>query len=265
VNGKSCLQIDVGSKTDVGCVRGNNEDSYRVIPALNLFVLSDGMGGQTHGEMASRIAVDCMVTYCQGAAGDPRIQSARPFHPELSERTNCLLSAAHLANRRIYEAALNDPSLKGMGATLIAAWLEDARLSLVHVGDSRAYLLRSRLLSRLTMDHTLVAEQLRRGILTPEQAGRSTMHNILIRALGPREEVELDAAECPLVPGDVVLLCTDGLTHMVPDAEISETLLTSTSAQDAASRLVALANQHGGVDNVSVIVLRILVDSADPS
>jgi PPM family protein phosphatase len=264
VSDKSCLQIEVGSKTDVGCVRGNNEDSYRLLPPLNLFVLSDGMGGQTHGEMASRIAVDITVTYCLEAAGDKRFLPDRALRPDLSQKTNRLLSAAHLANRKIYEAALSDPALNGMGATLIAAWLEDTRLSLVHVGDSRAYMLRSGLLSRLTMDHTLVAEQLRRGILTEEQAGKSTMQNILIRVLGPREDVELDACEFSLVPHDVVLLCTDGLTHMVPDAEIAETLLTSPSAQDAAGRLVALANQYGGVDNVSVIVLRILGDSAEP-
>lgn len=264
VNEKSCLQIEVGSKTDVGCVRGNNEDSYRVVPPLNLFVLSDGMGGQTHGEMASQIAVNITVTYCLEAASNKWVQPDGPFRADLSEKTNCLVSAAHLANRKIYEAALSNPTLAGMGATLVAAWLEDARLSLVHVGDSRAYLLRAGVLSRLTADHTLVAEQLRRGILTPEQAGKSTMQNILIRVLGPREEVELDASECSLVPHDVVLLCTDGLTHMVSDAEIADTLIACPSAQDAAGRLVALANQYGGVDNVSVIVLRILGDSAEP-
>jgi serine/threonine protein phosphatase PrpC len=259
---KSCLQIEVGSKTDVGCVRGNNEDSYRVVPALNLFVLSDGMGGQTHGEMASQIAVDITVAYCMEAAGNKWVHPDRPLRPDLSEKTKCLVSAAHLANRKIYEAAISDPTLNGMGATLIAAWLEDTRLSLVHVGDSRAYLLRSGVLSQLTVDHTLVGEQLRRGILTPEQAGKSNLQNVLIRVLGPREKVELDASECPLVPGDVVLLCTDGLTHMVPDAEIADTLIQCPSAQDAAGRLVALANQYGGVDNVSVIVLRIVGDSA---
>lgn len=261
---KSCLQIEVGSKTDVGCVRGNNEDSYRVVPPLNLFVLSDGMGGQTHGEVASRIAVDTAVTYCLAASGNEWSPPDGQFRPDLSEKTNRLLSAAHLANRRIYEAASNDPTLRGMGATLVAAWLDDSQLSLVHVGDSRAYLFRSSVLARLTADHTLVAEQIRRGILTPEQAEKSTMQNILIRALGPREEVELDASECLLLPQDVVLLCTDGLTHMAPDAEIADILVSSPSAQEAASRLVTLANQHGGVDNVSVIVLRILGDSAEP-
>ena len=261
---KTCLQIDVGSKTDVGCVRGNNEDSYRVVSPLNLFVLSDGMGGQTHGEVASRIAVDITATYCLEASASKWISPNGQFRPDLSEKTNCLLNAAHLANRKIYEGAMSDPTLRGMGATLLAAWLEDSRLSLVHVGDSRAYLLRSSVLVRLTADHTLLAEQIRRGILTLEQAEKSTMQNVLIRALGPHEEVELDASEFSLLPQDVVLLCTDGLTHMVPDSEIASTLISNPTAQEVAGRLVALANQYGGVDNVSVIVLRILGDSTEP-
>jgi protein phosphatase len=260
VSERSCLSIDVGSKTDVGCLRDNNEDSYRVVPPLNLFVLSDGMGGQAHGEVASGTAVDIIVTSCLEASGNGWHPSERRLRPDLSERTNCLVSAAHLANRKIYEAGLTDPTLRGMGATLIAAWLEDSQLSLVHVGDSRAYLLRSSVLARLTADHTLVAEQVRRGIVTPEQAEKSTMQNILIRALGPNEEVDLDASECPLLPQDVVMLCTDGLTRMVPDEEIASTLISNRSAQEAAGHLVALANQRGGEDNVSVIVLRILGD-----
>ena len=264
VSEKSCLTIDVGSKTDVGCVRDNNEDSYHVVPQLHLFVLSDGMGGHTHGEVASRTAVNVTVTYCLLASGNGWVSPYRQPRPELSEKTNCLVSAAHLANRTIYETALRDRTLRGMGATLIAAWLQDSRLSLVSVGDSRAYLLRSNALERLTADHTLVAEQIRLGIVTPEQAEKSAMQNILIRALGTREEVEIDASEILLLREDVILLCTDGLTHMVPDAEIADTLISNPSAQQAAGRLVALANQHGGVDNVSVIVLRILGDSLEP-
>jgi serine/threonine protein phosphatase PrpC len=262
VSEKSCLQIEVGSKTDVGCVRGNNEDSYRVVPSLNLFVLSDGMGGQAHGEVASRIAVEEIVTYCLDAARNQWTPPGGRLRPGLSEKTNCLVSAAHLANQRIYEAASKDPQLGGMGATLIAVWLEDSRLSVVHVGDSRAYLLRSNVLTQLTADHTLVAEQVRRGIVTAEQAEKSNLQGVLIRVLGPREEVELDASEYPLAPQDVILLCTDGLTRMASDAEIAETLIHCPSARDAAGRLVTLANQHGGLDNVSVIVLRILGDAA---
>jgi protein phosphatase len=141
-----------------------------------------------------------------------------------------------------------------MGATVVTAWIAGSRLSLVHVGDSRAYLLRSGTLKRLTSDHTLVAEQVRRGIIKPEEAHLSKMQNVLIRALGVQEKVELDATEFILSSHDVLLLCTDGLTRMVEDSEIARTLLESSGPQSGADNLIALANQHGGEDNVSAIV-----------
>jgi len=144
-----------------------------------------------------------------------------------------------------------------MGATVVAVWLNGARMSLVHVGDSRAYLLRGGVLKRLTSDHTLVAEQIRRGLIKPEESHLSKMQNVLIRALGVQEHVELDATEYLLSSGDTVLLCTDGLTRMVEDSEITKTLLESSDPQTSADQLVLLANDHGGEDNVSVIVVRI--------
>jgi protein phosphatase len=148
-----------------------------------------------------------------------------------------------------------------MGATVVAAWIDSLQLSLVHVGDSRAYLLRAGELASLTADHTLVAEQVRSGILTLEQAQTNPLRRLLIRALGAREEVEIDIHENELRNGDILLLCTDGLTGMVPESEITEILMREQDAQSAADRLVASANEHGGEDNVSVIVLRIVVHS----
>ena len=147
---------------------------------------------------------------------------------------------------------------KGMGATIVAAWIEGQKLSLAHVGDSRAYLLRAGSLEQLTADHSLVAEKVRIGILTPQEADASELQSVLTRAVGTNENVEVDADEQMLLVGDSLLLCSDGLSRMVTDPEIASTLLTSTSAQNAADRLVDLANENGGVDNVSVIVLRIL-------
>jgi protein phosphatase len=144
-----------------------------------------------------------------------------------------------------------------MGATLVAAWIEAQRLSVAHVGDSRAYLLRAGSLEQLTADHSLVAEKVRVGILTPQEADASEMQSVLTRAVGTGSSVEVDTDEQALVVGDSVLLCSDGLTRMVTDPEIASTLLTSTSAQESADRLVDLANDNGGADNVSVIVLRI--------
>ena len=139
----------------------------------------------------------------------------------------------------------------------MAAWIEAQRLSLAHVGDSRAYLLRAGSLEQLTADHSLVAEKVRVGILTPQEADASELQSVLTRAVGTSSSVEVDTDEQMLLVGDSLLLCSDGLTRMVTDPEIASTLLTSTSAQEAADRLVELANDNGGVDNVSVIVMRI--------
>ena len=255
------MGIEIGARTDVGRIRSNNEDSYRVVAPLNLFVLSDGMGGESHGEVASTLAVEIVATHCREASNNV----AAPFYgeskPLLSEKTNRLASAVHLANRKIREAAQEDPARRGMGATILAAWMDGPRLSLVHVGDSRAYLLRAGELEQLTSDHSLVAEQVRRGLLTPQQADASEMQSVLIRALGTDAEVEIDADEHVLVDGDIVLLCSDGLTRMVTDPEIASTLLTHSNAQAATDRLVELANEYGGEDNVTVVVVRIHQES----
>jgi serine/threonine protein phosphatase PrpC len=257
MSGNVSMQLEIGFKSDIGRVRKNNEDKCRALAGLQLFIISDGMGGETHGELASAIATDTIVACCS----DNSEQDASDFpelpRPDLSERTNRLATAVRIANRRIYESALYDPQLHGMGATVVAAWIEGPRLSVVHVGDSRAYLLRSGELNRLTGDHTLVAEQVRRGLIRPEEAHLSKMQNVLIRALGAQKDVEMDAAEFMLIDHDILLLCTDGLTRMVSDSEIAETLIQSSEAQTNADKLVLLANQNGGEDNVSVIVLHI--------
>lgn len=255
------LDIEIGACTDAGRVRSNNEDSYHVEPALNLLLLSDGMGGEAHGEVASAIAVDTVARHCLEAVNNRSAPSFGGPRPDLSENTNRLASAVHLANRKIVESARCNPHQRKMGATILAAWLNDHRLSLVHVGDSRAYLLRAGALEQLTSDHSLVAEQVRRGLITPQQADTSQMQSVLIRALGTQEDVEVDADEHLLLRGDVLLLCSDGLTRMVTDPEIASTLLTHVSAQAAAERLVALANDYGGEDNVTVVVVRIARES----
>jgi protein phosphatase len=144
-----------------------------------------------------------------------------------------------------------------MGATMVAAWLDAQRLSIAHVGDSRAYLLRAGSMAQLTADHSLVAEKVRIGILTPQEADASELQSVLTRAVGTRSTVEVDTDEQVLLVGDFLLLCSDGLTRMVTDPEIASTLLTSASAQESADRLVDLANDNGGADNVTVIVLHV--------
>ena len=251
------MRIQAGARTDLGRVRKNNEDCYEIEPALNLYVLSDGMGGQAHGEVASKLAVQTIVTHCQQAENSRATPIFGEPQPDVSERTNRLTSAIHLANRKVYEAAAANAEQNGMGATIVAAWIEGQRLSLAHVGDSRAYLLRAGSLDQLTADHSLVAEKVRVGILTPQEADASELQSVLTRAVGTNATIQVDADEQMLLGGDSLLLCSDGLTRMVTDPEIASTLLTSTSAQEAADRLIELANDYGGLDNVTAIVMRV--------
>ena len=249
------MQIVSGGKSDVGQQRENNEDSFRIVEALNLFVISDGMGGEAHGEIASAMAVETVVKYCMGEEADsaPNVTGVQAGW---SENTRHLYEAAHLANKKIFDSAAANPARQGMGATLTAAWIDEEKLSVVHVGDSRAYVLRSGSLEQLTNDHSLVAEQVRRGMLTAEEAEHSDMQSVLLRALGTQEEVEVDAEEHALFPRDVLLLCSDGLTRMVTEPEIAGALQSEPDPARAAEKLVELANENGGADNVTVVVAR---------
>jgi len=250
------VQIASSGLTDVGRVRTNNEDSFRIVEPLSLFILSDGMGGEAHGEIASAMAVETISEYL----AEPKQDSGETLHGEASDnfslKTKRLKSAVHLANVKIYQSAQKNPEQRGMGATLTVVWVDDAKLSIAHVGDSRAYLLRSGNLQQLTNDHSLVAEQVRRGLITPQQAEESEMQSVLLRALGAHPDVEVDVDEVAVVPNDVLLLCSDGLTRMVTEPEIAGTLQAETNPASAAQKLIELANGNGGLDNVTVIVAR---------
>lgn len=251
------MQIASGGVTNVGRMRANNEDCFRIVEPLNLFVLSDGMGGEAHGEIASALAVETIVKRCLGPDDKDATLVFGDMPAVWSDKTRRLSSAVHLANRNIYESAQAHPEQHGMGATLTAAWVDGSALSLAHVGDSRAYLLRSGTLQQLTSDHSLVAEQVRRGILTPAEAERSEMQSVLLRALGAHPEIEVDAEEHTLFGRDILLLCSDGLTRMVTEPEIAGTLQAEPDPAKAADRLVELANDQGGADNITVVVVRV--------
>jgi len=255
------VRIVSGGATDVGQLRSNNEDCFRLVQSLNLFVLSDGMGGEAHGEIASALAVETVVKHCMDAESNSAAPTFGISPPNLSAFTKRLVSAVHLANKNIFNSAEAHPEQSGMGATLSALWIHGNALSIAHVGDSRAYLLRTGMLQQLTSDHSLVAEQVRRGIITPSEAEQSEMQSVLLRALGTQPEVEVDAEEQALFSNDVLLLCSDGLTRMVTDPEIAGTLQAETDPQKASQRLIALANENGGADNISVIVIRLESES----
>jgi serine/threonine protein phosphatase PrpC len=225
--------------THTGLQRRENEDSVLASPPL--FVVADGMGGAQAGEVASRIAVDA---FAEGLPDDGS--------PE--ER---LAAVALTANRRIYELSRSESERAGMGTTLTAAYLGETDLSIAHVGDSRAYLFRDGELTRLTQDHSLMAELIRRGKLTEEEAADHPQRSIITRALGPEPEVAVDTWTYPVRAGDVILLCSDGLTSMVPEARVAEILRTSGELDRAAQALIDEANQAGGRDNITVILFRL--------
>ena len=249
------MHWDVAAYTDKGLVRPLNEDSFRISRERNLFVLSDGMGGAANGEVASAIAVEAVIATLR-ENGSSATLGKSTVRPEFSAHTNDLVRAIELANRKIHEQAMRDAACRGMGATIVAAHISGSRLALSHVGDSRAYLFRANLLEQLTSDHSLVAEQVRHGLMTHQQAATSELQSVLTRALGMEENVEIDADEIELLPQDSLLLCSDGLTRMVQEDEIAGILAQAPNARTAAERLVHRANECGGHDNVTVIVIR---------
>jgi protein phosphatase len=250
------MEMEFGAQSDTGCVRQNNEDSYGVAAEMNLFILSDGMGGLEAGEVASRLAVDTVLARCREAEKNPSLPLAGEPIEGVSGASNQLASAIRSANEAVYRTAQQSAGERGMGATIVAVWCADERMSVAHVGDSRIYRLRGGELEQLTRDHSFVAEQVRHGKMTEEEAASSTMQNVLVRALGIDPTVEVDVSEELLMESDTVLLCSDGLTRELSDAQIAAVLGKFDDPQAAARQLVDMAKQAGGGDNVTVIVLR---------
>src|SRR5881227_1446030 len=217
-------------RTDTGRQRSGNEDCSFARPPV--FAVADGMGGAKAGEVASQIAVGAL-------------QQGLPDGDSAEER---LSQRVREANREIYERSHAERELDGMGTTLTAAYLDDAHLSIAHVGDSRAYLFRDGELRRLTQDHSLVDELVRRGKLTEQQAAEHPQRSIITRALGPEPDVEVDTWTYSLKAGDVVLLCSDGLTSMISEERVRATLDSHDDLNSAADALINAANEAGGRD-----------------
>ena len=226
-------------KTDTGRARADNEDNAYARPPL--YVVADGMGGAQAGEVASALAVD---EFRGGLVAEGTSEQ------RLTERVQA-------ANRRIYETAHRKLEHEGMGTTLTAVYLDDSNLAVAHVGDSRAYIFRDGELIRLTHDHSLVEELIRRGKLTPEQAAAHPQRSIITRALGIEPEVEVDTWTYPMRAGDIVLLCSDGLTSMVPEPQIARVLAAEHDLDAAGERLITEANEAGGRDNITVVLFRL--------
>ncbi len=252
------MEVKAFGLTHVGRQRQHNEDAFLVSDDSRLFLVADGMGGHAAGEIASRIAVEAVSEFILHTKEDDGTWP-HSYDEQFSRSTNRLMAALRLANTRVVEAMRKDVRLRGMGTTIVAGLAEGGTVSISHVGDSRAYLVREDRLSRLTNDHSWVFEQVQAGMITEAEAEKHPLRNVITRALGGALQVVPDAKEVEARAGDVYLLCSDGLTGMVPEDEILRIVLENREdLEKACEQLVEVANANGGSDNVTTILLEVV-------
>ncbi|MGZ8615138.1 MAG: Stp1/IreP family PP2C-type Ser/Thr phosphatase [Actinomycetota bacterium] len=237
------MRIEVGAATDIGRVREVNEDSFLVEEPL--YAVADGMGGHRGGDVASSLALETVQALLRGREGT-------------------LADQVREANRAVHERSVADRKVSGMGTTLTAVMVEDGNARFAHVGDSRAYLLRAGDLRQITSDHTLVARMVKTGEISPEEAAVHPHRNVVTRSVGTEPSVAVDENTVPLLDGDRLLMCSDGLTSMVQEDQIQAILEAEPDPQRAADRLVKAANRAGGIDNITVLVLDAHAEDGDP-
>lgn len=248
--------MEVAGKTDIGRVRTNNEDCFGYDAALGIFILCDGMGGETAGEVASELGVSSVLSFFRQAAGQDEYPASESS-AAVSSEAKALGKALQAANRAIRQASAADSEKSGMGTTIVAALVRGDHLAIAHVGDSRLYRLHGNTIEQLTNDHSLVMEQVRHGLLTPEQAAQSPLQNIITRALGVGDTVEVELADWELAAGDTLLLCSDGLNRHLSDERILSIVAESSSLATACKELIASANEAGGSDNITCLLVRV--------
>ncbi len=246
----TALEAEFAAGTDVGCRRPNNEDSFGYDAARHIYAVCDGMGGMAAGEIASATAVRELVGSFDAAS---RLIPAPPVEQRL-------LDAIRSAHAAVRELAASDPRLSGMGTTLVCACLDGNRIVVGNVGDSRAYFARDGQCFQITLDHSFLAEQLSRGLITPEMAAASDMQSVITRAIGVHAEVEPDLFAADLRADDVVLLASDGLTRYATDEEIRALLSSGKAPSILCQALIDLAKARGGADNITCIVLRLVAE-----
>ena len=245
------MRLRVGARTDTGRVRPQNEDAYMSRADDGLFVVCDGMGGAPAGEVASELAIQAIARGLNGQRGD--VPASSPFLPH----TTRLLDAVRQSNEFIYGQAQKDPRQAGMGTTVVGAWIREQIAGVAHVGDSRAYLWHDDRLEPLTRDHSLMEAHIEAGLVDEGRNLPVEQQNILVRVLGREPAVDVDVTEVPVRSGDYVLLCSDGLTRMVPEAEMAKAIQTFQDPQQICDHLIATANRNGGADNITVVVVEV--------
>ncbi len=250
------MRIEVAGSTHVGMKRNHNEDNYLVLPEEHLFCVADGMGGHSSGEIASKIAVEELAEFFRMTSRDQ--DSTWPYKMDKSKNydENRLATGIKLANVRIFERASADARYRGMGTTIVTVHFTPNGACVAHVGDSRVYCQRNGILKQVTEDHSLLNDYLKAKKLSPEEIEAFPHKNVIVRALGMKETVQVDLVRLDPQPGDIFLLCSDGLSGMVTDEQMQETLNREQDLEAACSQLIDLANANGGNDNVTCILTR---------
>jgi serine/threonine protein phosphatase PrpC len=249
----SPLTMQYGAASDTGLRRRHNEDRFYADPAIGLYVVCDGMGGHRAGEVASARAVESIRDHIVSAACRSDHALIGVHQPEFSAPTNRLASAVRAANLAVYRESLHQPSYAGMGTTVAAVLVSGHIVSIAHVGDSRVYLIRDGTVQSLTRDHSLVSEHVRCGLLAAEDACEVAHKHVLTRAVGIAATVDVELGEMPVLNGDLLLLCSDGLS--VTPAQIVQSVQTCSNPQNLSDRLIALSNAAGGHDNITVVIV----------
>lgn len=257
------MELEYYGLTDVGRKREKNEDSYLIDIKHKLFVVADGMGGHLGGEYASRMAVNTVEGIIESLEDDPDMTLQMDDEIVPGDYKSWLRYAIQVASHKVYEKARVDNSLHGMGTTTVLLFFKQNRVYVANVGDSRGYLMREGTISQLTQDHSLVGEQLRAGMITESEVRAHKLKNIITRSVGFQEDVEIDVEARPIKEGDTFLLCTDGLSNLLEDREIKE-IVSDNTIKNACHQLVDIANERGGDDNITVVMVRVVsLDEAD--
>ncbi len=250
------LRIEVAGETNVGRKRNHNEDNFAIMAEYGLFIVADGMGGHASGEVASKMAVDSMQEFFTQTQEDP--ERTWPYKMDRTKgyEENRLITGIKLANLRIYETAQRESKKRGMGTTFVAIFTANDGVYIAHVGDSRVYRHRGGKLECLTEDHSLLNDYIKMKRLTPEEIANFPHKNVIVRALGMKETVKVDTRfEVPAV-NDTYLLCSDGLSGPVSDPEIADILTRHADIKTATAKLIERANENGGPDNVTCVLVR---------
>ncbi len=251
------FDIELASYTDIGKIREKNEDSVLIAPELCLGAVADGMGGHNAGEVASNLAVS-ILRQTLSDLKSKKISIPQDFEPKLEPIARKLLYASDLANLRIYTLSSENYRRRGMGTTLSAVYIEPDTSAAVHIGDSRIYRLRDGALKQISKDHSYVQEQVARGLISKEQAEKSRIQNILMKALGLKKDMRCDVIKLNPKPGDVYMLCSDGVNKGIKDSEIEDILKKPLSAGRLCQEVVKFSARNDGKDNVSCVVFKML-------